>query len=156
MVHYNIPGFGRADIEHVIFDYNGTIAVDGKLIPGVAQGIETWAGKLTFHVITADTFGFVKNELADLDVKLTIISKNSQDEKKYEYLQSLGPEKSICVGNGMNDARMLKAACIGICILGREGLATNSLTSSDLVIYDILDLFEYFKTPQRLIASLRT
>ncbi len=28
----DIPGFGKIDIKHVVFDYNGTIARDGELI----------------------------------------------------------------------------------------------------------------------------
>jgi soluble P-type ATPase len=58
MIHMNIPGFGKINIEHVVFDYNGTIALDGKLIKGVKEGIKKYSRQVKFHVITADIFGF--------------------------------------------------------------------------------------------------
>lgn len=156
MIRFDIPGFGRADIDHVVFDYNGTIALDGALIKGVAGQIQAWSGKVKFHVITADTFGFVEKELTGMDVTLKIISKDRQDEKKLSYLNTLGPDSTLCVGNGMNDRLMLKSARIGIAILGEEGLAASCLAASDLVLKNILDLFDFFKTPDRLVATLRS
>ena len=155
MLQFNIPGCGNVEIDHVIFDYNGTIAFDGSLISGVAEGIRKYSDQVQFHVITADTFGFVKNELNGLNVMLTIISNNRQDEKKLDYLRSLGTEKTMCVGNGMNDRLMLEHARIGIGVVGHEGFAAKSLAASDIIINDILDLFGFFDVPQRLTATLR-
>ena len=151
----DIPGFGKIDIEHVVFDYNGTIARDGELIKGVKDGINKFSSQMNFHVITADTFGSVKKQLQDVNVVLTIISNQGQDQKKLDYINALGKERTICVGNGNNDRLMLKEACIGIAALGDEGLAASSFMAADLVVKDILDIFDFFKTPQRLIASLR-
>ena len=38
MIHYKIPGRGELEIENIVLDYNGTIAVDGKIIEGVKSG----------------------------------------------------------------------------------------------------------------------
>jgi hypothetical protein len=35
MIEISIPGFGNLTIEHLVLDYNGTIAFDGELIDGV-------------------------------------------------------------------------------------------------------------------------
>lgn len=155
MIEINIPGTGSFHIEHVVFDFNGTIATDGQLIKGVRQGIKDHSDSLTFHVITADTFGFVKKELEDLDIALTIIPEKNQAQSKLDYLKTLGPDRTVCVGNGANDQLMLEQACIGIALLGDEGVATSTLLAADLMIKNILDVFDYFKTPQRLIAGLR-
>ncbi|MCF6245900.1 MAG: ATPase P [Desulfobacula sp.] len=155
MIKINIPGFGQINIEHVIFDYNGTIAKDGTLIKGVKQGIAQFSNQVKFHVITADTFGFVEKQLLGVDAVLTIIPKGDQDQKKLDYINTLGSAHTICVGNGANDRLMLKEACIGIAILGDEGLASSSLLVADLLVKDILDVFAFFQTPERLIASLR-
>ena len=32
MLIYEIPGRGDIEIENIVFDYNGTIAVDGKIL----------------------------------------------------------------------------------------------------------------------------
>ncbi len=155
MIQINIPGKGLLEIRHVVFDYNGTIAEDGKLIPGVKEGIDEFSDSLTFHVITADTFGSVKNQLHDVNVVLKIISSQNQDQKKLEYLKTLGQNYTLCVGNGTNDMLMLKESIIGLSVLGEEGLATSSLLASDLIVRNILDVFDFFKTPERLIATLR-
>jgi len=62
---------------------------------------------------------------------------------------------TIGVGNGANDEQMLQEAILGVAALGTEGLATRTLAASDLLVPDILDLFTYFETPNRLVACLR-
>ena len=37
MIRIEIPGRDELCIEHVLLDYNGTIAADGTLIPGVGE-----------------------------------------------------------------------------------------------------------------------
>ncbi len=83
MIQIDIPGRESCKIKHVIFDYNGTIAKDGRLIPGVKKGIEKFSDRLTFHVLTADTFGSVQEQLQDVNAILTTISKERQDEKNW-------------------------------------------------------------------------
>lgn len=155
MIQIDIPGQGCLKIRHIVFDYNGTIGKDGRLIPGVEQGIKQFSDRLTFHVLTADTFGTVKRQLYNMNAKLTIISKNNQDQKKLQYIQSIGIDQTLCVGNGQNDALMLKAACIGVAVLGEEGLSSSCLLASDLLIKNIVDIFGLLQTPDRLIATLR-
>ena len=60
MIHIYIPGVGKKQIAHVVFDYNGTLAQDGVLIFGVKEGIKAFSDNVAFHVITADTFGFFR------------------------------------------------------------------------------------------------
>ena len=37
MIKIEIPGRETIEIEHVVLDYNGTIALDGRLIAGAAE-----------------------------------------------------------------------------------------------------------------------
>ena len=39
MLEIDIPGRGTFEIRHVVCDYNGTIAVDGRLMEGIAGRI---------------------------------------------------------------------------------------------------------------------
>ena len=155
-MNIDIPGLGQIAIDHVVFDYNGTIARDGKLIPGVRQAIEKYSTLVNFHVITADTFGCVKKQLQGVNAVLTRISDHDQAQKKLDYINTLGPLHTLCAGNGANDELMLKKACIGIAVIGEEGLATASFMAADLMVQNILDVFGFFRTPERLVASLRT
>ena len=37
MIEIDIPGFGILRLEHLVLDYNGTIAVDGQPVQGVKE-----------------------------------------------------------------------------------------------------------------------
>ncbi len=155
MIQLQIPGSCDYTIENVLLDFNGTIAIDGHLIAGVKEKINQFADRLAFHVITADTFGFVRQELEGVNCSLYIIPEKNQAECKLSYLQKLGPQSTIGVGNGANDELMLKESALGIALVQQEGVATKTLVASDLVINNILDLFTCFEKPNRLVASLR-
>lgn len=156
MLSVDVPGYGKLEIEYVVFDYNGTIAIDGKLIDGVREGMDELSNVLGFHVITADTFGLVQSELEGVKCRLTIIPEKDQAAYKLDYVSKLGLGRSVCVGNGRNDRRMLKEALLGVALLQEEGLASETLLASDLVFRNVMDLFACLKEPKRLVASLRS
>jgi len=37
VIEIDIPGKGLLRLEHAVFDVNGTLALDGELLPGVAE-----------------------------------------------------------------------------------------------------------------------
>ena len=45
----------KKEIQNIVFDYNGTIAIDGKLIEGIKKSINEFSNSFNFYVITADT-----------------------------------------------------------------------------------------------------
>ncbi|MGD6806653.1 MAG: HAD hydrolase family protein [Candidatus Bathyarchaeia archaeon] len=51
------------------------------------------------------------------------------DKQKEAYVNGLGADSVVAFGNGRNDRRMLKAARMGVAVLGREGCATDARTS---------------------------
>ncbi len=155
MICLDIPGAGKKEIQHIVFDYNGTIAIDGVLIPGVKEAIRSLSGRVVCHVITADTFGFVTQQVSDIDCEVVIIPAGDQARQKQQFIAGLGPENTLSVGNGANDVLMLKHAAIGIAVMQDEGVASAALLAADLVVKDILDVFALLKTPERLMATLR-
>jgi len=151
----DIPGYIKLEVKHVVCDYNGTIAVDGKLIDGVGEMMNELSKDITFHVITADTYGFVERELENVNCKLVKIAKQDQAYSKLEYVSCIGKEYTVCIGNGNNDRLMLKEARLGIALVQEEGACVETLLSSNVVCKSIIDAFGYFKEPKRLIATLR-
>src|SRR6478609_6350918 len=71
MISLDVPDFGLLELHHLVSDYNGTLALDGFLHAGVAERIRALAKLIEIHVITADTFGVVREQLAGLPVTLT-------------------------------------------------------------------------------------
>ncbi|WP_404317879.1 HAD family hydrolase [Malaciobacter canalis] len=151
----NIPGKQEIEIENIVFDYNGTIAIDGKLIDGVKENINELSNNFNFFVITADTYGSVEQELQSVNCKIIKIEKSSQDISKEKFIKKLGSNTTLCVGNGRNDKLMLKESVLGIAILQDEGICTQTLLNSDILVKSILDVFGFLNDKNRLIATLR-
>jgi len=156
MITIDIPGFRKLNLAHLVADYNGTLAVDGRLLPGVAEALTRLAPRMTIHVVTADTFGLAKAELAGLPLELTVAPAQRQAETKLQFISQLGPETVVALGNGRNDRKMLRAAALGIALIQREGSAAETLASADVVCLGALDALELLNHPKRLIATLRS
>ncbi len=156
MLKLDIPGFGALRIDHLVLDFNGTLAVDGGLIPGVARRIRLLSRTLALHVLTADTFGTARATLANLPCTVSILPAERQDRAKAAYVKRLGAARTACVGNGRNDCLMLKAAALGVAVLQQEGASREAVAAADLVMPGIVDALDALHHPLRLIASLRS
>ncbi len=156
MIEIEIPGFRILSLEHMVLDYNGTLAVDGEVIKGVKAALRALADRLTIHILTADTFGKVKSSLSDLPCKISILPPGNQDVGKREFIQSLGAEKTVAMGNGRNDRLMLQSAALGIAVILKEGASAQTLSMADVVCTDILDALSLLENPLRLVATLRS
>lgn len=156
MIELNIPGHGFVQLEYLVSDVNGTLAVDGQLIDGLGRALNNLRDRLEIHLLTADTHG--KQEQIDfqLNLKAVRIQPGNESEQKAAYVRKLGADRVAAIGQGTNDAAMLKCARIGICVLSSEGTATETLLASDLVVPDIFTALELLERPVRLVATLRT
>ena len=75
--------------------------------------------------------------------------------QKADYVRRLGAESVVALGQGANDAGMLKEAALGICVLSLEGTAGETLLAADLVTPDINTALDLLEKPLRIAASLR-
>lgn len=156
MIELNIPGFGDLSLEHLVLDYNGTLALDGKLLPGVAELLGAIEPTLAIHIVTADTFGLAAKQLARLPVELTILSGENQQDAKLEFIRKLGHQHVVAIGNGRNDVKMLATAAVGITVIQREGAAASALASADIVANSFWEALDLLRHPRRLVATLRS
>jgi soluble P-type ATPase len=155
MIEMDIPDFGRLRLEHLVLDYNGTLAFDGRLIHGVADLLGLLAEHLGIHIITADTFGSVHQAFAGSTFTIHVLSPGSEEESKALYVRRLGGLSAVCIGNGRNDRLMLKEAGLGIAVLQQEGAALQALLAADIVIPNIVDALDLLLHPRRIAATLR-
>ncbi len=155
MIEIEIPGFITYRLRHIVLDVNGTIAKDGLLLEGVRELFAELESKLAIHLVTADTHG--NQEKLDKLLGLTAvrIPSGDQAQAKLEYVERLGRDGVVAVGNGANDAAMLEHAALGIVVLGPEGSAAACLTKADVVVSDIRHGLELLLHPKRLVATLR-
>ena len=146
-------------LMHLVLDVNGTLAMDGLLLPGIAERLVDLQPLLQIHLLTADTHG--RQGEIDRQLGLTAIilpppsPTSSQRALKANFVIDLGAANVVAIGNGNNDAGMIEAAGLGIAILGPEGLATGALVAADLVCANADDALDLLRHPNRLRATLR-
>ena len=155
MLAIDIPGFGNLRLEHVVLDYNGTLAEDGKLLDGVAPVLWALSATLTIHVVTADTFGRASEELAGLPLQLVVLGDTNQTQAKLDFVQQFDVSGVVAIVNGQNDRRMAGAVALAVAVVQREGAAVATLAEADVVAPGIVQALELLQNPLRLIATLR-
>lgn len=155
MIEMNIPGRGIFQIEYLVCDVNGTLATDGILLPGMINAIKSIKDRVKVYLIIADTHGKQVTISNTLGIDGILINKGQEAEQKGNFVTQLGENKVIAIGQGANDAEMLKKAAIGICVLSEEGTSIDALNSSDIVVQDGLHAIKLVQNPLRIVATMR-
>lgn len=156
MITVDAPGFGLLEISHLVLDVNGTIAVDGVLVEGVAERIETLSKELYIHAITADTRGSAAQLLDELPIEVVFLPEGMDEDKaKHSFVQTIGADFCCSIGNGHNDRMMLSASALGFSVLQEEGGFAQTLAASDVICPSINIALDLLIHTDRLIATLR-
>lgn len=155
MLSIDIPGYGILEIEHLVLDVNGTIAHDGVVLEGVAEQIAALAPVVRISAVTADTYGCCSHIADTLDIAVRVIERGREAESKLDYIDELGADRVVAIGNGANDELMLRAAGVGIAVVGGEGCSAAAAAAADVLVRDVTDALGLLVDPKRLIATLR-
>lgn len=155
MIECSIPGYGDLRIGHCVSDFSGTLSEDGRLLPGVRERISRLAEKVQIHVLTADTHGRAGRELDGLPCLVRFLASEDHTREKRSYVESLGAEGVCAIGNGNNDAGMLRAARVGVVVCLAEGCSGEAAAVADILVRSPLDALDLLLTTNRLIATLR-
>ena len=151
-IKLDIPQRGAIELQHAVFDINGTLAVDGVAVPGVAERLKTLSSQISIHLLTAGTHGKLSELEHTLGFPPHVIHEGNE---KMRYVQHLGPASVIAFGNGVNDSSMLRLASIGVVILTPEGTAIRTWQTADLLVYGPINALDLLLKPMRLVATLR-
>jgi len=155
MIEIKVPGRGTYRLKHLVLDVNGTIAVDGQLVEGVAGRLAELRRSIEVHMLTADTRGRQQTIDAQLGIEATRITPEDETAQKASFVRELGGESVCAIGNGANDAEMLREAKLGIAVLGKEELAVETLNAADVVAPHVNAALDLLLNPLRLVATLR-
>jgi len=155
LIELDVPGLGLLSLEHLVLDLNGTVAVDGEVLPGVAERLRLLYKALQVHLVSADTRGQAAETAARLGVVWERVSPGAEAAQKGEFVERLGASRVAAIGNGANDVAMLRSAALGLAVLQGEGLAVAALMAADLVVGSVEDALDLLLKPARLVASLR-
>lgn len=151
-----MPDGQTFNLEYAVFDYNGTLAQDGKISVEVKQLLTELTAHITVVVITADTFGLVRTELSGIPhLEIHIISPGHEDLQKAAFVKKCGGSNTICFGNGANDGAMFDESCLAIGIIGPEGACRATMDKADILVNTPQAAINLLLKPKRLIATLR-
>jgi len=155
VIEVEIPGRGTYRLSHLVLDVNGTIAVEGQLVEGMTGRVAELRRSIEVHMLTADTRGRQQAIDAELGMQATRIAPQDEAAQKASFVRELGGETVCAVGNGANDAQMLREAKLAIAVLGAEGLALETLNAADVVVPHVNAALDLLLKPLRLVATLR-
>lgn len=149
-----IPGRERWELKSLVLDFNGTLASGGILLPGVGDRLRALSRDLRIDVVTADTYGTVVAQMEQANVRYTL-TQVQRGTEKVAHVVALGADQVAAIGNGCNDTLMLRAARLGIAVIGEDGAAGEALMAADIVCRSIVDALALLQDPNKLIAVLR-
>lgn len=156
MIEIAIPGKDMTlELSKLLLDINGTLTTDGVLIAGIKEKLEILKKDLGMYLLTADTHGNAASIAEELDIEIFKVSGDEGGQDKLDFLNTLGAENTVAIGNGYNDTLMLEHAALAIAILGEEGCSVHAMKRADIVVKDINDALALLLNPLRIIATLR-
>ena len=157
MLEIEIPGFRTLKLRSLVLDYNGTMALDGLMLPSIHHRLQRLGDLMKIYVVTADTFGKATPQLRELPgTETTILPTEDQAAAKLAFVQELEANRVVAVGNGRNDARMLKEAGLGVAVVQGEGCAFEAIEAADIVCPTIEVALDLLLNPLRIKATLRS
>lgn len=162
MLRLDIPGFGTLEIRWIVTDYTGTHAFAGTLRDGVRSRLARLAASTEVHVITSDTFGTARRELAGLAVTLHLLAgRERHDLEKLRYVteRDIPLRHVVAFGNGNNDRALLKAVKdaggLAVAVDNGEGCALDAILNAHLLVRSSEEALDLLLEPDRCRATLR-
>ncbi len=129
---------------------------DAAAVRGLRQErLQALARRLDLHVVTGDTTGTARQELAGLPVRVHIVPADDQDAAKCGAIDGMVAAETVAIGNGRNDRGLMERAALSIVVVGGEGCAVQTLVRADVACASIADALDLLLTPRRLVATLR-
>jgi hypothetical protein len=171
MIPIERPGLNPLEIEFVLLDFEGTLAIDRRVHPKAKDKINLLSKRTKIYIfVNPPTPPFnkggeggilakgekevIEERLKKVKAEIIYLTEGVSSRRKLDLLRQLGPPRCVAIGNGMNDAAMIEEAGIGICVIGKEGSSGKTMKNSDLVFADILDALDFLLKPLRQKATL--
>ncbi len=155
MIAIEIPGRPTMRIEHVLLDFNGTIAVDGTVPGQTAALIRQLAESVHVAVLTADTYGTARAQCAELGVEVVTFPREGAAAFKQDFARQLAGGIA-CLGNGFNDIGMFEHADLPIAVLDAEGMCAALIPHALIVARSMDEGLQLLLRPDRIKATLRS
>jgi soluble P-type ATPase len=100
MIELNIPGRGWLRLQHLVMDANGTLAMDGSLIKGVAKRIGLLKDRPAIYPLTTDAHEWQAAVDGQINLTAVRIQPGNEAGQKAEYVCKPDAETVVAIGQG--------------------------------------------------------
>ena len=153
MLKIEIPNYKTLELEYLVLDYNGTIALDGEIRDSVREQLITLSKELEIYVLTADTHGTAKKMCEGLPLKIQTFPTDGALDEKLAVVEGLGEDRCIAIGNGRNDKLMCRASALAIAVMEQEGMCGRLLGEADVCTRNIEDALDLLRSEERRVGK---
>ncbi len=154
MISIQRPGQEPLEIDIILIDFEGTLASDRRVHPKAKDKINLLSKRVRIYILAKEEKERVTEVLKRVKAEIVFLKEENTSREKLNLLKQLGAGRTAAIGNGADDVLMVDEAGLGICIIGREGAAGETIQKADLVFPDIVDALDFFLKPLRQKATL--
>jgi soluble P-type ATPase len=154
MISIQRPGMESLDIYFVLIDFEGTLAMDGRVHPKAKDKVNLLSKRATITILTKSNREKVVETLRKMKAEILYVTEGDSSQQKLNVLQRLGPHQTAVIGNGLDDVRIMEQAGLGLCVIGKEGSSAEAMVKADLVVTNVLDALDFLLKPMRQRAAL--
>src|SRR5512136_2415161 len=154
MISIQRPGMESLDIHFVLIDFEGTLAMDGRVHPKAKDKVNLLSKRATITILTKSNREKVEETLKKMKVEILYVTEEDSSQQKLNVLQRLGPHQTAVIGNGLDDVRIMEQAGLGLCVIGKEGSSAEAMVKADLVVTNVLDALDFLLKPMRQRVTL--
>lgn len=160
MIELTIPGFGALKVSRIVTDYTGTHSFKGVVRKGVRARLARLGKLVEVHVLTVDTFGTARRELARLPLELHFLTATRRNDKeKQRFVLKHEPQHVAAFGNGTIDRLMLKtvrdAGGLAVAVDNGEGCALDAILNANVFVHGSEQALDLLLEPNSCKATLR-
>jgi len=155
MIFIERPGQGNLEIEFILIDFEGTLALDRRVHPKAKDKINLLSKRAKIYILTKEEKEHAEEVLRKVKAEIIYLTEGESSQKKLDLLRQLGANRTVAIGNGADDVPMIEEAGLGICVLGKEGTFSEAIKKADVVFMNILDALDFLLKPLRQKATLR-
>jgi soluble P-type ATPase len=154
MLSIHRPGQEPLEIEFILIDFEGTLASDRRVHPKAKDKINLLAKRTKIYILSRGEREVIEGMLRKVKAEIVFASEGQGSQEKLDLLTRLGKDRTVAIGNGLEDASMIEEAGLGICVIGKEGASGEALRKSDVIVTHILDALDFLLKPLRHQATL--
>ena len=154
MITIQRPGQDNFEIDFILIDFEGTLALDRRVHPKAKDKINLLSKRTKIYILTKEEKECVEEALKKVKSELIYLSEENSSRQKLDWLHQLGATRTVAIGNGIDDISMIEEAGLGICVLSKEGTSSETMKKADVVFMNILDALDFLLKPIRQKATL--